>query len=169
MNKRQPIVHSINLLSAAALWAAARHPAPLRGASRRPSGALRDPRAARAAISGTQKKPQFCCLNHHPHAHTHCSECHRISRWQPHGASLHILSRRLRRPIPSWPYRLHGAPAPPELTHPNLYPAPIYNTSAECAKHNVLHVGVGRNACRTRVDDRHARVAGCGDLGRQSP
>ena len=39
-----------------------------------------------------------------------------------HSAATHIhtlllfsyitLSRRLRRPIPSWPYRLHGAPAP---------------------------------------------------------
>ena len=39
-----------------------------------------------------------------------------------HTASLYrarvpnILSRRLRQPIPSWPYRLHGAPAPP--AHP---------------------------------------------------
>ena len=27
-------------------------------------------------------------------------------------ASPYILLRRLRRPIPSWPYRLYGAPAP---------------------------------------------------------
>ena len=37
---------------AAALCAAARHPAPLRGAPRRPSGALRAPRAARATFLG---------------------------------------------------------------------------------------------------------------------
>ena len=61
-------------------------------------------------------------------------------------------------------------PRPPSPTrpHPTPYLALIY-ASAERAKHNVLHVGVRRNACRTRVDDRHARVAGCGDLGRQSP
>ena len=44
---------------AAALCAAARHPAPLRGASRRPSGALRAPRAARAALLQTRKKCPF--------------------------------------------------------------------------------------------------------------
>jgi hypothetical protein len=37
---------------AAALCAAARHPAPLRGAPRRPSGALRVPRAPRATFLG---------------------------------------------------------------------------------------------------------------------
>ena len=61
-------------------------------------------------------------------------------------ASLYILSRRLRRPIPSWPYRLHGAPAPALLTtHPpsTRNPALIY-ASAERAKPNVLHAGVGR-------------------------
>eukprot|EP00964_Phaeocystis_antarctica_P013734 scaffold7540_cov68-Phaeocystis_antarctica.AAC.1 len=58
----------------------------------------------------------------------------------------------------------------PRQTAPTpTYPAPIYNTSAKCAKHNVLPVGVGRNARRTRVGDRHARVAGCGGLGRQLP
>ena len=69
----------------------------------------------------------FVGLNHHPRARTHCSECHHISRWQPHGASLHILSRRLRRPILSWPYRPHDASAPPDLTHPIL-PLPRYIT-----------------------------------------
>ena len=46
---------------AAALCAAARHPAPLRGASRRPSGALRAPRAARAGFLQTRKK---CPISH---------------------------------------------------------------------------------------------------------
>ena len=41
-------------------------------------------------------------------------------RWQSHVASLYILSRRLRRPIPSCPYRLRDAPAPRKTspTHP---------------------------------------------------
>ena len=56
-------------------------------------------------------------------------------------------------------------PSPPP---PPANPALIY-ASAERAKPNVLHVGVGRNARRTRVGDRHARVAGCGGLGRQLP
>ena len=45
--------------------------------------------------------------------------------------------------------------------------------SAECAKPNVLRVGPGRTGKRyarqTRVGDRHAPTAGCGDLGRQLP
>eukprot|EP00964_Phaeocystis_antarctica_P038902 scaffold22248_cov60-Phaeocystis_antarctica.AAC.2 len=52
---------------------------------------------------------------------------------------------RLRRPIPSWPYRLHGAPTPsalPTHTHPSL-PCDTC-ASAERAKPNVLHVGVER-------------------------
>ena len=59
--------------------------------------------------------------------------------------SSYILLQRLRRPIPSWPYRLHGAPAPsalPTHTHPSL-PCDTC-ASAERAKPNVLHVGVER-------------------------
>ena len=59
--------------------------------------------------------------------------------------SSYILLQRLRRPIPSWPYRLHGAPAPsalPTHTHPSL-PCDTC-ASAERAKPTVLHVGVER-------------------------
>ena len=58
-------------------------------------------------------------------------------------------------------------PSPSIHTQPGV-PALIY-ASVEHAEPKVLHVGAGLNACRTRVGDRHARVAGCGDLGRQSP
>ena len=57
-----------------------------------------------------------------------------------------------------------GAPALPDLTPPT-FPTPDIRTSAKCAKHNVLRVG--RNACRTRVGDRHLRAMGTeGCLGR---
>ena len=39
------------------------------------------------------------------------------------GISLNILLQRHRRPIPSWPYRLHGAPAPSTTLHPPPPPA----------------------------------------------
>ena len=47
-----------------------------------------------------------------------------------HTAFSYICSRHLRRPIPSWPYRLHGAPAPSPppprwpVSH-RLAPAPL--------------------------------------------
>ena len=57
-----------------------------------------------------------------------------------------------------------GAPALPDVTPPT-FPTPDIRTSAKCAKHNVLRVG--RNACRTRVGDRHLRAMGTeGCLGR---
>ena len=64
--------------------------------------------------------------------------------------------QRLRRPIPSWPYRLHGAPALsalPTQPPPNRNPALIH-ASAKRAKPSVLHVGVerigkGAALCRT--------------------
>eukprot|EP00964_Phaeocystis_antarctica_P099088 scaffold64985_cov57-Phaeocystis_antarctica.AAC.2 len=70
--------------------------------------------------------------------------------------SPYILLQRLRRPIPSWPYRLHGAPAPSALPTqpPPTQPCHVIHASAEQAKPNVLHVGVerigkGAALCRT--------------------
>ena len=64
-------------------------------------------------------------------------------------------------------------PRPPSPTRPHPphapYPALIYIYLCRARQTHVLHVGVGRSACRTRVGDRHARVAGCGNLGRKSP
>ena len=113
--------------------------------------------------------------------------------WRGHAAPLYTstLSRRHTsythhpsaahwRPIPCWPYRLHGAPAPsalpphpPTHTHPTLCPDICLCPSAERAKPNALRVGPGRtgkgDARQTRVGDRHAPMVGCGDLNRQLP
>ena len=81
---------------------------------------------------------------------------------------LYIVAGRLRRPIPSWPYRLHaGAPSPPALTHPPPpNPALIYASAVRAKMFFMLVLGAALPR-RTRVGDRHLR--GCGDLGRQSP
>ena len=79
------------------------------------------------------------------------------TRPAPHTASLYILSRRLRRPIPSWPYRLHGAPAPsvsPPRPHPPTQACLVICASAERAKRNVLHVGVERMGAKTSPVER---------------
>ena len=73
--------------------------------------------------------------------HTQSSDCHRLWMAVIRHLSPYILLQRLQRPIPSWSYRLHGAPAPSPTHTPN--PALIY-ASAERAKPNVLHVGVER-------------------------
>ena len=39
-------------------------------------------------------------------------------------AFKNIVSQRFRRPIPCWPYRLHGAPAPSALPLPPHPPTP---------------------------------------------
>ena len=98
-------------------------------------------------------------------SHTLCTHSFFIIyyRGAPSAAHLQLALPPARCPLPVRPH-------PPARILPTPYPALIYIClCAERAKHNVLHVGVGHSACRTRVGDRHARVAGCGDLGRQSP
>eukprot|EP00964_Phaeocystis_antarctica_P039166 scaffold22401_cov77-Phaeocystis_antarctica.AAC.1 len=101
----------------------------------------------------------------HAHAHVHV--------WQSHAVPLHILSR-----------RAHGGPSPADLTaymahlprqpsHPSTPdPAPfdaLIYASAERAKPTFFMLVLSALACQTRVGDRHARIAGCGVSGRQSP
>eukprot|EP00964_Phaeocystis_antarctica_P033857 scaffold19208_cov73-Phaeocystis_antarctica.AAC.1 len=79
------------------------------------------------------------------------------------------------RRLTAWRSRPVSSPSPSPPTHAHAQPCPdiCLCPSAERAKPNALRVGPGRtgkgDARQTRVGDRHAPMAGCGDLGRQLP
>ena len=91
----------------------------------------RDARATRIRF-------QISATNRHackdwPHSHFRLPSC--VYMAVTRGASSYIVAARPRRPIPSWPYHLHGASAPLTLPTPtHTRPFALIYASAERAK-----------------------------------